>query len=193
MLVVQDEEWRTVTAAHILIAVGTVPAPPPGAQADGEVILTSDDVVQLKKLPRTFTVVGAGVIGIEYASMFAALDIKVILVEKRLRPLEFLDAEIVEELIHQMRNRNVTFRFGETVEHLEFSDTLPRRAVIGLESGKRIVSDAVMFSAGRLGATDEHFQTSVPHIFAAGDVIGYPSLAATSSEQGRRVAAYAFG
>ena len=202
-----------MTAAHIVIAVGTVPAPPPGAQADGEVILTSDDVVQLKKLPRTFTVVGAGVIGIEYASMFAALDIKVILVEKRLRPLEFLDAEIVEELIHQMRNRNVTFRFGETVEHLEFSDTLPRRAVIGLESGKRIVSDAVMFSAGRLGATeglhleavglapdgrgrlkvDEHFQTSVPHIFAAGDVIGYPSLAATSSEQGRRVAAYAFG
>jgi len=158
-------------------------------------------------------VVGGGVIGIEYASMFAALGVEVTVVEKRDRPLEFLDAEIVDEMIHQMRNRNVTFRLGETVESLEVVQGPPQRAVIHLESGKRIVSDVVLFSVGRIGATDRlnleavglaaddrgrlkvdaTFRTAVPHIFAAGDVIGYPSLAATSSEQGRIAACNAFG
>jgi NAD(P) transhydrogenase len=158
-------------------------------------------------------VVGGGVIGIEYASMFAALGVEVTVIEKRDRPLEFLDAEIVDEMIHQMRNRNVTFRLGETVETLEASEGPPPRAVIHLQSGKRIVSDVVLFSVGRIGATDslnleavglvsdergrlrvdDAFRTEVPHIYAAGDVIGYPSLAATSSEQGRIAACHAFG
>ena len=127
--------------------------------------------------------------------------------------LDFVDREIVDELIHQMRKRNVTFRFGETVERFEVSEGPPRRGVLFLESGKRVVSDLVLFSAGRTGATDRlnlgaaglapdergrlgvdaDFRTSVPHIYAAGDVIGHPSLAATSSEQGRLAACHAFG
>jgi NAD(P) transhydrogenase len=205
--------WRHVSAEHVVIAVGTQPAPTPGVQPDGEVILNTDHVVHLKHLPRALAVVGAGVIGIEYASIFAAVGVHVTLVEQRERPLEFLDREIVEELIHQLRTRNVTFRFGETVASLAVSEGPPRKAVVNLESGKRIVADAVLFSAGRVAATaaleparaglsvdargrlavDAEFRTAVPHIFAAGDVIGYPSLAATSSEQGRLAACHAFG
>ena len=204
---------RPVSAANIVIAIGTEPAATPGVEADGEVILNTDQVVQLKHLPRSMTVVGAGVIGIEYTSIFATLGVAVTLVERRDRPLEFLDREIVDELIHQLRNRNVTFRFGEAVASLAVAEGPPRKAVVTLESGKRIVSDLVLFSVGRVAPTDalnlaaaglagdargrikvdERFRTAVPHIFAAGDVIGYPSLAATSSEQGRLAACHAFG
>jgi NAD(P) transhydrogenase len=213
-LVVESERgWRPVTAANILIAVGTRPAPPPGTQADGDVIITSDGIMQLKRLPRNAVVVGGGIIGIEYASMFAALGVPVTLVDKRSRLLEFLDWEIVDELIHQMRDWNVTFRLGEAVEHLEIAEGPPHRATLFLESGKQIASELVLFSVGRLGATerlkldaagltadergrlrvDDQFRTAVPHIFAAGDVLGFPSLAATSSEQGRLAACHAFG
>jgi NAD(P) transhydrogenase len=208
----REDGWHEVSAETIVIAVGTQPAPPPGIAADGEVVITSDDVVRLRQVPRAMVVVGASVIGIEYASMFSALGVPVTLIEKRARPLEFLDREIVDELIHQMRSRNVTFRLGETVASIEIIDG-PRRAIVHLESGKRLVSDVVLFSAGRIAATkslnlaaaglladergrlrvDETFRTSVPGIFAAGDVIGYPSLAATSSEQGRLAACHALG
>lgn len=201
-----------VRADRILIAVGTVPAPPPGVPCDGEIIINSDEVMGLQRLPKSMVVVGAGVIGIEYASMFGALGVDVTVVDRRDRPLEFLDTEIVDELIHQMRNNNVVFRSGEAVERLELSESMPPKAVAHLESGKRLVSDLVLFSVGRMGATDslnvgaaglavdargrlqvdENFRTTVSHIFAAGDVIGYPSLAATSSEQGRLAACYAF-
>jgi NAD(P) transhydrogenase len=213
-IVVESERgWRTVTTANILLAVGTRPAPPPGMQADGDVVITSDGVMQLTRLPRSMVVVGGGIIGIEYASMFASLGVQVTLIDKRSRVLEFLDWEIVDELIHQMRDWNVTFRLGEAVEHLEIADGPPRRATLFLESGKLITSDLVLFSAGRFGATerlkldaagltadergrlkvDAQFRTGVTHIFAAGDVIGFPSLAATSSEQGRLAACHAFG
>jgi len=204
---------RSVTAANIVIAVGTRPASPPGAPVDDEVVVTSDRLRYLPRLPRIMTVVGAGVIGIEYASMFAALGIAVTVVEQRARPLEFLDHEIMDELIHQMRKRNVIFRLGETVERVEIVEGPPRRTILLLESGKRLVSDLVLYAAGRQGATDRlnleaagleadtrgritvdgQFRTRVPHIFAAGDVIGYPSLAATSSEQGRLAACHALG
>jgi NAD(P) transhydrogenase len=211
LLLRTEQGTRRVTAANVVIAVGTEPAPTPGVKSDGEIILTTDDIVRLPRLPRTLAVVGAGVIGIEYASIFAAVGVGVTLVERRERPLEFLDREIVDELIHQMRNRNVVFRLGEAVESLAVS--AERRAVLNLESGKRIVADMVLFSAGRVAATgslnlaaaglatdtrgrigvDDHFRTGVPHVFAAGDVIGYPSLAATSGEQGRLAACAAFG
>jgi NAD(P) transhydrogenase len=207
------ESWTRVTADNVVVACGTRAAEPPGGPADGEVVLTSDDVLRITQVPRSLVVVGAGVIGIEYASMFAALGVNVTLVERRTRPLEFLDGEIVDELMHQMRTRNVTFRLGEAVENIEVAEGPPRRAALQLESGKRIVADMVLFSAGRIAATsslrldaagleadergrlrvDESFRTRVPHIFAAGDVIGYPSLAATSSEQGRLAACHAFG
>ena len=207
------KETRTVTAKNILVAVGTTAAPPPGASVDGEIIVTSDEMVRLSQLPKKLVVVGGGVIGVEYASMFAALEIDVTVVDKRERVLEFLDNEIVEELIHQMRNRDVTFRLGEAVEKLAIAEGPPKQAVIFLESGKRVVSDMVLYSAGRIGATDRlnleatgltaddrvrltvdhEFRTKVPHIFAAGDVIGFPSLASTSAAQGRRAACHAFG
>ena len=213
VIVASERGWQTASAEHVVIAVGTRPAPPPGVAPDGEVVITSDGVVTLQHLPRSMAVVGGGVIGMEYASMFAALDIAVTLVEKRDRPLDFLDHEIVDELIHQMRKRNVTFRFGEAVERIEISDRPTRAGILLLESGKRIVADLIVFSAGRIATTDRlnlgaagleadargrltvdaAFRTAVPHIFAAGDVIGYPSLAATSSEQGRLAACSAFG
>jgi len=210
--IVSERGIKHISSDKIFIAVGTVPTPPPDVPADGQLVINSDGVLGLEQLPKTMAVVGAGVIGIEYASMFGELGIDVTVVDSRNRPLEFLDSEIVDELIHQMRNRNVLFRLNETVEHLEISTTPPNRAILHLESGKRLVSDLVLYSIGRLGATesldlkaagleadargrlkvDEQFRTSVPHIFAAGDVIGYPSLAATSSEQGRLAACYAF-
>src|SRR2546426_3348362 len=204
LVVREGDGWRQISAEKIVIAVGTQPAPPPGGTADGEVVITGDDVVKLKQIPRAMAVVGGSVIGIEYASMFSALGVPVTLIEKRQRPLEFLDREIVEELIHQMRARNVTFRLGETVESIEMSDGPPRRAVIRLESGKRLVSDVVLFSAGRIAATgplnlasagldadergrlkvDETFRTCVPHIFAAGGGVGVPRPAPPASGQG---------
>jgi len=145
---------RTLTAANVLIAVGTRPASPPGIETDGTSVLTSDDIPRLERLPRSLAVVGGGVIGVEYASMFAALGVQVTLVERRARVLEFVDDEIVDELVHQMRNGKVTFRMGEAVDRLERTDGPSPRVVLLLESGKRIVADAVLFSAGRIGATE---------------------------------------
>ncbi len=203
---------HVVRAEKILIACGTRPAPPPDDVAGHDMVITSDGVLEMERLPRSMAVIGGGVIGIEYASIFAALGVEVTVVDRRERPLEFMDREIVDELIHQMRNHRVSFRLGEAVGRLYVHDGPPKRAVIELESGKRIVSDLVLFSVGRRGATDrldvakagltadrrgrltvdERFCTEVPHIFAAGDVIGYPSLAATSMEQGRLAACHAF-
>lgn len=206
------DNTRRVSAAHVLVACGTQPTPPPWVQPDGETILLSDDVMRLQQLPRSLTVIGAGVIGIEYASMFAQIGLDVTLIDQRSRPLEFMDHEIVDELIHQMRKRRVTFRLGEAVTSISVVTEPHRRAVIELESGKRIVSEVALFSVGRRGATDglmlanagltadnrgriavdDTYRTAVPHIMAAGDVIGFPSLAATSSEQGRLASCFAF-
>src|SRR6266550_1575582 len=208
-----EGSWREISAENFLIATGTRTVPLSNVESNGETIISSDEIGGLKRLPRSLAVVGAGVIGIEYASMFASLGVEVTVIDRRDRPLEFVDAEIVDELIHQMRKRNVNFRFGEAVEGVTVNDGPPKRAVLQLESGKRIVADMALFSVGRVGATealalenaglaaddrgriavDGQFRTSVPHIFAAGDVIGYPSLAATSSEQGRLAACHALG
>jgi len=204
---------HTLSAEFILLAVGTSPAEPRDVKPDGRTLILSDSILGLDRMPHTMAVVGGGVIGIEYASMFAALGVQVTIVDKRPRPLEFLDHEIVDELIHQMRNSNVTFRGGEAVARIEISEGPPRRGAIELESGKHIVADLILYCVGRTGATgdlnlaavglqaddrgrltvDERFRTAVPHLFAAGDVIGYPALAATSSEQGRLAACAMFG
>jgi NAD(P) transhydrogenase len=213
LAVAAEQGTRLLSAAKVLVACGTRPAPPPGVAVDGETVITSDEVPRLASIPRQMVVVGAGVIGIEYASMFAALGTRVTLIDRQRRPLEFLDGEIVDELIHQMRDRNVLFRGEEVVERLEVEPGPPRRAVLLLQSGKRIVSELVLFAVGRIGATDtldlaaaglaadergrlavdSCFCTAVPHIYAAGDVVGYPSLAATSSEQGRLAVSHALG
>jgi NAD(P) transhydrogenase len=204
---------RRLTADNILVAVGTMPSKPPGVEVDGKTITTSDSVLNLAQLPRTMVVVGAGVIGIEYASMFAALGVQVTVIDQRPRPLEFLDQEIVDELIHQMRKSDVVFRCGDAVAQIEISGNSHSQGLIHLASGKHLVGDVVLFSAGRIGATadlnleaaglkpddrgrlkvNEAYRTSVSHIFAAGDVIGFPALAATSAEQGRLAACWMFG
>ncbi len=202
---------RHATAAFVLIASGSIPAPPP-IEADHEAILTSDDIVHLAKLPRTLAVVGGGVIGIEYASMFAELGVEVTVIDRHDRPLEFCDDEIIDELLHQMRQKRVTFRLGEAVKTLRrLKDS--SGVAIDLESGKHLEVDVVLFSIGRIGATGQlaieraglkaddrgrltvnaKFQTEVPHISAAGDVIGFPALASTSSEQGRLAVCAMFG
>ena len=213
LAVASEEGRRTLTAANILIAVGTAPAPPPGVPVDGDIILTSDDLMRVTRLPQKLVVVGGGIIGIEYASMFAALNVEVVLVDKRERLLEFLDRETVDELMHQMRGHRVTFRLGEAVERLEVTTGVTRQAMLHLESGKCLIADQVLFSVGRIGATgrldlaaaglasddrgrltvDKQFRTAVPHIYAVGDVIGFPSLASTSFSQGRLAACHAFG
>ena len=198
-------------ADYILLATGTRPQRPENIEFDGETIIDSDDMVQLKKTPRSMAVIGAGVIGVEYASIFSAMDIKVNLVDGRESMLGFMDREIIDELIHLMRDRGTVIRFGETVASVEKDGD--GGAVITLASGKKFRSDVVMFAAGRIGSTsalnlenigidvnaknlikvNECYQTDVPHIYAAGDLIGFPSLASTSMEQGRLAARHAFG
>jgi len=196
------------TAEKVIVAVGTRPARPNTVDFDEQTIIDSDGILALERVPQSLIVVGAGVIGIEYASMFAALGAKVTVVERRERMLEFCDLEIVEALKYHLRDLAVTFRFGEAVAAVERH---PRGAIAVLESGKRIPADTVMYSAGRQGTADlldvekaglsadargrievnEHFQTVVPHIYAVGDVIGFPALASTSMEQGRLAAHHA--
>jgi NAD(P) transhydrogenase len=200
----------TVSAEKIIIATGTCPARPGSVEFDERTIIDSDGILHLREIPRSMVVVGAGVIGIEYASMFAALGTKVTVVERRDRMLEFCDLEVVEALKYHLRDLAVTFRFGETVASVERHAA---GAITVLESGKRIPAEMVMYSAGRQGMTkelqlekagleadnrgriavDEYFRTAVPHIYAVGDVIGFPALAATSMEQGRLAAHHACG
>jgi NAD(P) transhydrogenase len=204
-------ETTEVRAARVVIACGTVPAQPTGVQVDGTTVINSDGVLGLKEVPRTLTVVGAGVIGVEYASMFAALGVEVTLVDKRDRLLDFVDAEIAESLSYQMRNMNCTFRLREEVAAIAVE--APRRAVATLKSGKHLVAELLLYAVGRIGATasldlaaagldaddrgriqvNERFETKAPHILAVGDVIGFPSLASTSMEQGRQAVCHAYG
>jgi len=201
---------RQVSAENIVIATGTRPARPASVDFDERTVIDSDGIIHLKRVPRSMVVAGAGVIGIEYASMFAALGTKVTVVEQRDRMLEFCDLEVVEALKYHLRDLAVTFRFGETVAAVE---ARPEGAIASLASGKRIPADTVMYSAGRQGMTDdldlpaaglaadkrgriavdEFYRTAVPHIYAVGDVIGFPALAATSMEQGRLAAHHACG
>jgi NAD(P) transhydrogenase len=204
-----EETGRKVSAEKIVIAVGTHPARPSQVEFDGRRVLDSDSLLGLDEVPRTMIVVGAGVIGIEYASMFAALGTRVTVVETRTRFLEFCDAEVVEALKFYLRDLGVTFRLGETVESVGVSES---GTVTKLQSGKRIPAETVLYSAGRQGSTDgldldaaglsadkrgrivvdQFYRTPVEHIYAVGDVIGFPALAATSMEQGRLASYHAF-
>lgn len=204
---------RRITSDRILIATGTRARVPPGCTTDGSAIFTSDDIVSLRTLPRALVVVGGGVIGVEYASMFARLGTQVTLVESQDRPISFMDHETVDEFMHELRERKVIFRCGETVSRITVQDGSGARAVVELESGKRLAGDCVLVSAGRQGSVDglnleaagleasvrgqikadSFFRTAVPHIYATGDIIGFPALAATSAEQGRIAACHMFG
>jgi NAD(P) transhydrogenase len=210
---VPGRNTRNVTAEKIVIATGTIATRDKKIPFDGQRILISDDILTLEKLPRTLTVIGAGVIGIEYATIFATLGVRVTLVDKRDRLLPFIDREITDALAYQMHQHRVTLRLGEEVKGIEPThDEKGDRVRVTLVSGKQIVSEAALYSIGRTGATEaldlpaagvqaddrgrlkvnEHYQTNQPHIYAVGDVIGFPSLASTSMEQGRLAACHAF-
>jgi len=207
----QGSETNEHTADYIVVAVGTEPAHPPDLPFDGQSIIDSDGLLSLKELPKSLTIVGGGVIGCEYACIVATLGIPVVLVERRPRLLEFVDSEVIEALQYQMRSIGVTLRLNEEVVGIAKSPD--HSVVLRLKSGKKISAPLLMYSVGRVGATtslnlasvgirpDERgrlkvnpdFQTSVPHIYAAGDVIGFPALASTSMQQGRHAACHAFG
>ena len=207
-----DQGAVRVQGERILIACGTRPARNPAIPFDGERIIdTSEMTGTADRMPREVIVVGAGVIGLEYASMFTALDIEVTLIEQRPEILEFVDREIVERLCYHMRDRGAVFRLGEKV--VAVSKIADGRVQAGLESGKTVHADGLLYAVGRQPNTDRlrleaaglaadargrigvnaHYQTAVPHIYAAGDVIGFPALAATSMEQGRIAACHMFG
>ncbi len=203
-----------LTTRCIMIAVGTTVVKPPDIPFDGEIIFTSDGLLKLDHLPRTLTVVGGGVIGCEYACMFATLGVRVTLVEMNERLLNFVDHEIVDALVYHMRQQRVTLRLGENVRGIEKVETRYGTGVkTRLASGKEIVTEMALYAIGRQGATrslglenigietdkrgriavNEHYQTAIPNIYAVGDVVGFPSLASTSMEQGRMAACHAFG
>lgn len=197
-------------ADKILISTGSYPICPEGVVLNDSTIINSDALLKLNKTPRSMAIIGGGVIGVEYASMFCTLDIKVTLVDGRATLMPFLDREIVDELIHQLRGHGVVLRLAENV--IQVQEDPSGHVITTLDSGKKICTDVVLFTAGRMGCTaqlrlenagitaDErlripvnvNFQTAAPHIYAAGDVIGFPSLASTSMEQGRRAACHAF-
>ncbi|HUN84561.1 MAG TPA: Si-specific NAD(P)(+) transhydrogenase [Terracidiphilus sp.] len=200
----------TLEADRVIIAVGTRPSSSPKVPINGRTIINSDQILDLRELPRSMIVVGGGVIGVEYTCMFAILGVRVTLIEKRAKLLEFADQEIVESLSYHLRDSRVTLRLGEEVDCVE---ELPDGGVVAnLMSKKRVSGDALLYAVGRQGNVDElklsaagleadnrgripvneHYQTSVEHIYAVGDVIGFPSLASVSMEQGRIAAARAF-
>lgn len=198
-------------ADHILIATGTRPVRPDNVPFDNDCVFDSDGVLNIRRMPRSMAVIGAGVIGVEYASIFATLDVKVTLIDGRSQMLDFLDRELTEELTHNMRDNGILLRLNENLARVEVTED--NKVTTHLESGKRLTTDMVLVAAGRMGSTyglklenagitpdsrrrirvNDNLQTEVPHIYAAGDVIGFPSLASTSMEQGRRAACHAFG
>ncbi len=197
-------------AANVLIATGTKPAVNAKVPVNGRTIIDSDQILHMTQIPKTLIVVGGGVIGVEYACMFATLGVRVTIVEKRPRLLEFADTEMVEALTYNMRDRRVTMRLNEEVESVE--ELADGRVAAMLVSKKRVMGDALLYAVGRQGNVDglnlaaagvtadergrihvdADYRTAQPHIFAVGDVIGFPSLASVSMEQGRIAAANAF-
>ncbi len=199
----------TLTADKFLISTGTVTYRPDNIPFNGSTIVDSDEFLEMGQIPRSLIVVGAGVIGVEYASMFAALDVTVTLIEPRETFLDFIDSYTVAEFTHQVRDNGMSLRLGSAIEKVEDAG---EHVEVSLENGRHVRADMLLFAAGRMGATaglgldkvgleTDHrgrievdrksYQTAVPHIYAAGDVIGHPSLASTSLQQGRVAACHA--
>ncbi|NKB64934.1 MAG: Si-specific NAD(P)(+) transhydrogenase [Gammaproteobacteria bacterium] len=198
-----DGHTVPLTAEKFIVAVGTRTYRPDYIPFNGETVIDSDEVTRMKKLPRSLIVIGAGVVGVEYATIFKTLDINVTLIEPRETMLDFMDQEILMHFRHDIVDDGLRLQFGQKVSKIECR--ADGSCVVRLDSNRAIAADMVLFAAGRVGATDnmglkkiglevdhrgrlsvdEKFQTSIPHIYAAGDVVGFPSLASTSLEQGR--------
>ena len=204
-----EGDERSLDASIILVATGSSPHRPTEVPFDDRLIVDSDSILRMPRLPRTMVVVGGGVIGVEYASIFTALGVRVTLVEGRDRLLPFVDGEIAARLRERLERLGLVFRFGARVTGIE---TRADHVELALDGGERIVGDIVLYAAGRqsnveglgldavgvrlgkrgLVLVDEKYQTSVPGIYAAGDVIGFPALASTSMEQARVAMVHAF-
>jgi NAD(P) transhydrogenase len=200
-----------LTSDFIVIAVGTEPARPPDVPFDDKTIIDTDGLLTLKRIPDSIVIVGGGVIGTEYASILAALGIPVTLIDKRPRLLEFVDVEIVETLQQRMKDLGVILYHDEEV--LAIKKTWTKSIHVSLRNNRPVQTSTLMYATGRVGATqslnlqtialkpdergrltvNEHFQTAIPHIYAVGDVVGFPALASTSMQQGRHAACHAFG
>ena len=209
--IAKPNDSLVIEADKVLVACGTRPARPSHIPFDAKTVFDSDEILQIEKIPRSMVVIGAGVIGIEYAIMFATLGVEVTVVDGRTSLLEFCDTEVVDYLLFSARMLNMRFRLGENVE------TVIRRSdgqvAVKLESQKHLVAETALFSVGREGESDslnleavnlssnsrgrldinENFQTAVENIYAVGDIVGFPSLASSAMEQGRRAALHAFG
>lgn len=202
-------EIAQVTSKKFLIATGTKTYRPDNVPFNGTNILDSDEFLEMSQIPRSLIVVGAGVIGVEYATMFSALDVKVTLIEPRETFLDFIDKTLIQEFTHQIRENGVDLRLGSAVANIEDKGD---HVQLELENGRQVQAEMLLFAAGRIGATEklgmeavglelDHrgrfsvdrktYQTDVPNIYAAGDVIGHPSLASTSLQQGRVAACHA--
>jgi NAD(P) transhydrogenase len=210
-LTTETGETSEVEFDKALISVGTKPVRPENIPFDGKHVFDSDDILDIQALPRTLTVVGGGVIGVEYATIFSALDVPVTLVEPRDTILDFVDKEIVEDFMHQMRDRGMQLRLGSAIKGITVTE---KGVETQMADGRAVRSECLLYAAGRSGNVASigldmvgieidsrgrikvdpvTFQTQVPNIYAAGDVIGFPSLASTSMEQGRVAACHAFG
>ncbi len=209
ILVTTEKSSRILETKKTILAVGTKPSRPSGIEFDDCKIVDSDGLLKLAEIPRSMTFVGGGIIGVEYATIFRTIGVRVTLIDGRQRPLDFIDDEIEDNLYFYMRDEGITLRFGETVSAVRHTDD--GRVQVFMESGKQLESDGLMFAAGREGASkdlnleaigletdkrdriqvDEFYRTSVEDIYAVGDIIGFPSLASTSMEQGRIAAMHA--
>jgi len=204
-------EITLVTGDKFLIATGTRTYRPDNIPFNGSSIVDSDEFLEMSQIPRSLIVVGAGVIGVEYATMFAALDVRVTLIEPRETFLDFIDSTLIQEFTHEIRENGVDLRLGSSVLSVEDGGDYVE---VSLENGRNVRADMLLFAAGRMGATEklgldaaglftDHrgrldvdrktYQTLVGHIYAAGDVIGHPSLASTSLQQGRVASCHAMG
>ena len=209
--VVGESGRNVLDTDRVLIAAGTRPEHPDGIPFDGRHVFDSDQLLQIDRVPRSMIVVGGGVIGLEYGIMFATLGVRVTVVDGRERLLSFCDREIIDTLLYHGRSIGMVFRLGEDV--VDINTMSNDRTAIELESGKRLIAETVLMAVGRRGDTadlelataglepdsrgriscNEHFQTDVPHIYAVGDVVGFPALASASKVQGRKAVAHAFG
>lgn len=209
--VVSTNSSVEIHADQIIVATGSRPARPDHIPFDNPGVVDSDGILTVPSIPKSLTIVGGGVIGTEYASIFATLGVRVTLIDGRKDLLEFVDEEIIEALKHRMREDGITLRLGHNVARVDFDER--NRPVAVLETGAKISGDVLMYSIGRQGATEhlhlekagisadergrlavsKNYQTAVKHIYAVGDVIGQPALASTSAEQGRLAARHALG
>ncbi|WP_137702564.1 Si-specific NAD(P)(+) transhydrogenase [Marimonas lutisalis] len=202
-------ETRRLTAEKFIIATGTVTFRPDYVPFNGQSVVDSDEFLELARIPRSLVVVGAGVIGVEYATMFSALDVRVTLIEPRETFLDFIDKRLIEDFTHQIRENGVDLRLGSKIDRIEDAG---EHVEVTLENGRHVRAEMLLFAAGRMGATaklnleavgieTDHrgrievdrktYQTGSGHIYATGDVIGHPSLASTSLQQGRVAACHA--